>query len=406
MHSPDSPVATDRPSLDEKNSSWARSDCGVWKTVALSVAGTHFILEFGPGHEATAHEVELLWGPLLGLSPDPALGAAGSAPEVIRLRFIDPNSKSPGSHPGDQSSSTFVAAGPHAAYRVSGDMTRALISRLAGQHLLLHAGAVELPGIGTVLVVGASGAGKSTATSLLGRHGRYLTDELTILHPSTHDLTAYPKPVSRVRKGGSSKFDLDLGSQGLIAGMHAEAPSQIVLLDREPSGDAYASRVPLAEALMALIPQTSSLWAVPGGLNSLARAVAGAGGALRARYSEAEQLEGILQRPPAPLLEDWDELVPASPSREVSHASDLVRVLRDVQSLAIGRTVIALRQGGAIRLDGVGSAVWTCLVSSGPLSRRDITERVAMQLGDNSAANRITQRAVDEMISTGWLNSQ
>src|SRR5699024_12216810 len=63
--------------------------------------------------------------------------------------------------------------------------------------LLLHAGAVAHPELGTLVLVGASGAGKSTASSLLGRAGAYLTDELTIITPGSFAITPYPKPVSK-----------------------------------------------------------------------------------------------------------------------------------------------------------------------------------------------------------------
>jgi hypothetical protein len=66
----------------------------------------------------------------------------------------------------------------------------------SGGHLLFHAGALEVDGIG-VLVPGASGSGKSTLVAGLVRAGLgYLTDELAALDMATGRLVPYPKPIT------------------------------------------------------------------------------------------------------------------------------------------------------------------------------------------------------------------
>jgi hypothetical protein len=66
----------------------------------------------------------------------------------------------------------------------------------SGGHLLFHAGALEVDGIG-VLVPGASGSGKSTLVAGLVRVGLgYLTDELAALDMATGRLVPYPKPIT------------------------------------------------------------------------------------------------------------------------------------------------------------------------------------------------------------------
>jgi hypothetical protein len=66
----------------------------------------------------------------------------------------------------------------------------------SGQHLLFHAGALEVDGIG-VLLPGTSGSGKSTLTAGLTRSGfGYLTDELVALDLTTGDLLPYAKPIT------------------------------------------------------------------------------------------------------------------------------------------------------------------------------------------------------------------
>lgn len=70
------------------------------------------------------------------------------------------------------------------------------VAQMLNQYLLLHAGVVEIDGVG-VLLVGAPGAGKSTLTAALGLSGaRVLSDEFGIVR--RHDLAILPiaKPVS------------------------------------------------------------------------------------------------------------------------------------------------------------------------------------------------------------------
>lgn len=69
-------------------------------------------------------------------------------------------------------------------------------ARAGGEHLLFHAGAVEVDGVG-VLLPGASGSGKSTLVAGLVRHGfGYLTDELVAVHMGNGRLLPYPKPIT------------------------------------------------------------------------------------------------------------------------------------------------------------------------------------------------------------------
>jgi hypothetical protein len=72
----------------------------------------------------------------------------------------------------------------------------------SGQHLLFHAGAVQLTHIDGpdgrgVLLPGPSGSGKSTLSAGLVRAGfGYLTDELVALDLTSGQLLPYPKPIT------------------------------------------------------------------------------------------------------------------------------------------------------------------------------------------------------------------
>jgi hypothetical protein len=78
---------------------------------------------------------------------------------------------------------------------VVGDVNRAA-SEASGEHLLLHAGALDARGTG-VLVPAPSGSGKSTLVAGLARAGlAYLTDELTALDLSSGHALPYAKPIT------------------------------------------------------------------------------------------------------------------------------------------------------------------------------------------------------------------
>jgi hypothetical protein len=72
----------------------------------------------------------------------------------------------------------------------------------SGEHLLFHAGAVQLARVhrargSGVLLPGGSGSGKSTLSAGLVRAGfGYLTDELAALDLSSGQLLPYPKPIT------------------------------------------------------------------------------------------------------------------------------------------------------------------------------------------------------------------
>jgi hypothetical protein len=77
--------------------------------------------------------------------------------------------------------------------------------------LLVHAGSVVAPGGGAVLLVGTSGAGKSTTVATLVRAGwGFLSDELAVIDPATGLVEPHPRPISL--KPGSPALTKDLSA--------------------------------------------------------------------------------------------------------------------------------------------------------------------------------------------------
>lgn len=365
----------------------------------LEVAGHSVLLTFGPGLETVAEEIDTLWSHLLSADDD------GATPQ-IRLDYALAG--------GDLPAGTVpLPARPEASYTISGHLTREVIRRLIGTRLLLHAGAVAHPELGTLVLVGASGAGKSTASSLLGRDGAYLTDELTIITPGSFTLTPYPKPVSKHDPELGAKRDLALPGLGLRAAdeVAAPAPAMVLLLERirdegELGEGSSVTRVPLSEALTRIVPQTSSLWEVPGGLAALAELLDSVGGALEVRYREAAELEELLRRLPPPEHVETVEIEPrpgdAAAGDDTAPAPGTIAAAPFRQALAVESGLFVLGQHGAIHLPGLAGLVWDLLADAGPLAFDQLEQLVVEEIGEHPESAALVRGTVAELVGHGW----
>ena len=363
--------------------------------IRIQAAGVLVDLHFRPGLELLGDEIAHLWRHLIvpERSGDPALrrtyrrgGAGGGAGDVP------------------------VPEGPGGSYVVSGDVTRQLIGHLAGRRLLLHAGAADVEGIGVVLLLGPSGAGKSTATARLGRRGRYLTDELTVLDPRTFAVTSYSKPISWVApRGEGPKRDRPLPDFDLEPALGAEAPSHVVLVDRirpdvdAPAGGEGLFRVPLAHALPTVVEQTSSLWRVPGGLATLATLLHRCGGLLVARYHEAEVLPELLADPPPAVTEHWQSVVPRATCRPPRREEYAVAPFQD--ALLLDDSAMILFAGRLISISSVAALAWYHLASLGPMSFAEIRALAVQELGRHPQADAIIDSSLRELVRMGAVES-
>lgn len=189
--------------------------------------------------------------------------------------------------------------------RLSQQVTLAAIEARAGELWMLHAAAFTTADGRVIAFVAASGVGKTTAATVLGRHLGYVTDE-TVGIDATGSVWPYRKPLSVIERAGEPKAQ--------------HAPSQlrlrelpnvplrlaaIVLLDRDPdaAGPARITSVTLADALAGLVPQSSYLMRMRTPLAHMVDTIAEVGGVLRATYREAEDLplliDAILAERPA-----------------------------------------------------------------------------------------------------------
>ncbi|MEO6021382.1 MAG: hypothetical protein ABIP45_14150 [Knoellia sp.] len=178
------------------------------------------------------------------------------------------------------------------------EITHAFIAAQVGHLLMLHAGAVSHPETGATLVyVAPGGTGKTTLSSRLGTRLRYLTDE-TVGIDSAGRIYPYPKPLStRSPDGTGPKEEISPEALGLRRSGAPPHVAAVVLLDREPSmseGPQFETMT-FMDSLFSLIPQTSSLTALPTPLHRLEELI-DEGRFQRVRYRHAADIADELTR--------------------------------------------------------------------------------------------------------------
>ncbi len=228
-------------------------------------------------------------------------------------------------------------------------LTRHLLASAPSDALLLHASAIATDDGRVVGFVGPSGAGKTTLVAALARTHGYVTDEALAIDRSGRVLP-YPKPLSI--KGPPSE-----GTGHLAASQHLEAlPSadlhlaRLVLLERSGTpGPVTVGWLGLAEAIVALVPQTSHLAARSRPLVALATLLQRTGGLRRLTYHEAADVGPVVAdlAEAAPCGERWTDL--ALSSRAVAHVAD---------AIGVGDDTLVLAEGRVAHLRGVGSTIW------------------------------------------------
>lgn len=176
-------------------------------------------------------------------------------------------------------------------------VTRTFITAQTGRLLMLHAGACADPESGAAVVyVAPGGTGKTTLSRVLGRSLGYLTDE-TVGITATGRILPYPKPLSiRTNGWAGPKTETSPDELQLVAAPSAPWLRRIVLLDRadDHAGPPRCTELEVADAIIALAPETSALSSLERPLHLLADLIAATGPVLRCTYREAEDLAPLL----------------------------------------------------------------------------------------------------------------
>ena len=292
--------------------------------------------------------------------------------------------------------------------------TTAAITAGVGRRLLFHGACLADPGTGSaVALVAASGTGKTTATRRLGPHYAYLTDETVIVAPDTLEVTPFPKPLSLLGPSGvRPKTQVSPDELGLGDAVPARL-ARLAVLDRVRDVDgpvtARAETMGLGDALIAVVPQTSSLARLPRGLRELCRVIDRLGGVQRLVYAEADGLrpvvDELLAAAPEPLEPAWEPLTPAelAASRETGDAAAGAARREAVDDGIVtddGRLIL-LAGPQLAALEGLGPVVWLMLEE--PLTNAQIVERLAAEGPvPDDAADRVAD-AVAALAESGLV---
>ena len=301
------------------------------------------------------------------------------------------------------------------AENVTSRVTVAAILENAGELMMLHACAVASPVTGAVVaLVAKSGTGKTTAASVLAGTYGYVSDETVAIGPDG-SVVPYPKPLSVKQEPGEPKHLVGPDELGLQPAPAKPFIQSIVLLDRvdaAPTADASADQqdrpapvlrqLPLAEALLALVPDSSSQGEIDEPLQSLCRLVDRVGGVWQVTYSEAADLPEALE----PLFRkrrrskpEWEARLAEAVSGDIPDG--WIRRADPKDAVAVGDDLLVMLDAEIVRLSGFGPAIWEAAATAVPLDR--LAEEVGNRHGRPEGYQAAVAAAVGQLIAQSVL---
>lgn len=346
-------------------------------------------------------------------TPEVAPGTAG-LPFTASIYF---DSKLPGVGVRHLGSDSFEGL----AEAVTSEVTIAAILERAGELTLLHACGVSDPGGAVIALVAKSGTGKTTASSQLARTFGYITDE-TVAIRADGSVVPYPKPLSvKQATPGAAKLQVGPDELGLHVAPGEPRITAIALLDRLAGADyqlPIIEPVPLMEAVLALIPDTSSQTAVFQPLQSLCRLIDSVGGVFRVSYSEAADLVDSLAplfltdpKNPPEAAKSWS---PAMKEPEMESVADpageqpaepipagWLQAAAAVDAVEIGEDLLVLTEAELTRLSGIGPIIWKS--ARRPISMQTLVSRIEALHGLPEGYEALLDEAVDGLVGRGLL---
>jgi len=292
------------------------------------------------------------------------------------------------------------------AENLTSRLTVAAILANAGRLTMLHACGVADPATGaTVALVAKSGTGKTTAASVLASTYGYVTDETVAIRPD-RTLVPYPKPLSVKQGPGLPKKQVGPDELGLRPSPAKATLQSIVLLNRvsgEGRTPPVLERVQLTEALVALIPDSSSQGEIEQPLQSLCRIIDSVGGVRQVTYSEAADLPAAL----APLFQVQRQQEPGWEPRDSGSAEPgevpegYIQRTPAKDAIAIGSELLVMLDAGIVHLAGIGPATWEA--ADEPLTRHQLAAKVAGVHGTPEGYRVAVEQAVELLVAEGVL---
>ncbi|MDQ0118089.1 hypothetical protein J2T22_001266 [Pseudarthrobacter defluvii] len=292
------------------------------------------------------------------------------------------------------------------AENLTSRLTVAAILANAGELTMLHACGVAHPATGAVVaLVAKSGTGKTTAASVLARTYGYVTDE-TVAIAWNGSVIPYPKPLSVKQVADTPKRQASPDEFGLQVAPASPYIQSIVLLNRV-QGDLPVApvleRVPLADAVLTLIPESSSQGEVVDPLQSLCRLIQSVGGVWQVTYSEAADLPAALEplfRPQSAAYTEWEPAAVPGIRESRTQAGSIHRTAPQ-DAVYIAGDLLVMLDNQIVRLSGIGPAIWEAC--AGPVSLVQLTDHVARVHGKPEGYRAAVAGAVEQLVSKSIL---
>lgn len=301
-------------------------------------------------------------------------------------------------------------------YAFSRAMTQALISRLTGSGLLLHAaGLASSDGGRGVVLVASSGTGKSTAARTLGRRFGYLSDELMRVD-AEHRMQGLTKPLSIIVPDFPGGKDESSPDDVGLAATPGEAPevAAVVCLSRSTDAvDVALEPISVHEFIAAVLPQSSSIWRGERPLHHLVETGVLGGGPYRLRYSEIvdaeEVIASLLNRDalttqthewvghPPDEGERWTTDEPVASLPEMMSDDSSVTRMPWTDAIESEGEVSVLAGAEFSRIAGIAGPIW--LACSRPQTVGELREMLETEFGPHPEAPELMRAALAELVS-------
>lgn len=306
-------------------------------------------------------------------------------------------------------------------YAFSRAMTQALITRLTGSGLLLHAaGLASADGRRGVVLVASSGTGKSTAARTLGRRFGYISDELMRVD-SQYRMHGLTKPLSIIVPGFPGGKDESSPDELGLAPTPEGAPelaAVIALSRRRDATGAVLERISVHEFIAEVLPQSSSIWRSEQPLQHLVEAGTRGGGPYRLVYSEIAECEELIagllsQETTTELTHEWVSHRPVGDERwTVSPAVDppqvvvtddaLVSRMPWTDAIESEDEVSVLVGSQFSRIAGIAAPIWvTC---ARPRRVSELATMLVEAHGPHPEASELMRTALNELVQRGLVS--
>ncbi|MET3707860.1 hypothetical protein ABIB17_002500 [Arthrobacter sp. UYEF6] len=372
----------------------------------VEVLGTVFSVRWGSGVAASDRRaIEKAWGrcsTLSGASETHQLPAAEVNLPFTAFLSYETSRSDAGS--GLLQSTTFAGL----AESLTSEITLAAILEQAGKLTMLHACGIADPLTGAVVaLVAKSGTGKTTAAKVLARTYTYVTDE-TVAITDDGAVIPYPKPLSLKQPSGGPKLQVGPDELGLNHAPASTFIKSIVLLDRVQGPSPFPPRiqkVPLADAVLALIPESSSQSSLVEPLQSMCSLIDRVDGVWKVTYTEADDLAAAL----APLFTHTPRIQERVPGWAASALvpekaeipAEFLRRASFRDAVEVENEVLVLLESRVIRLAGIAPAIWQ--ITSLPVSAPELVRRIGERHGLPEGHQRAIDQAIEVLIANEIL---